>query len=260
MKKKLYYHVYLTDDYGSWVYPFMEQYKLMEDKGLLKEFSSDDVKISCISQNDERTHVFLKLVESLGLKSTIHLYANTHENDTNMLSGINSNTTITENVTMRDIYNDSLNEDFQILYIHTKGITSVDNHLKRGNVDVFRNYYYWRQFLNWGVIERWPEACRLLERYDIVGVNYFNQPASHFSGNFWWANSSYIRTLPDPSTIEWWNELQSRTLDSWLKTAPARFRDEMWPCSNAGAKIASFKNLDNVTNLSAELIPRKHYT
>jgi hypothetical protein len=176
-----------------------------------------------------------------------------------MLKGINADKTLTENVMMCKIWNDSHDIDAKVLYLHSKGITSVDNHLARGNVDVFKNYYYWRQFLNWGVIENWKQCVNDLDVYDTVGVNYFNEPSRHYSGNFWWANMSYIRSLPDPSTLEWWNQLRGKTSDSWLRNAPNRFRDEMWLCSNDTGKFSSIKDLEQVTNLSVKLIMRNEY-
>jgi hypothetical protein len=259
LKKKLYYHVYLTDDYGSWSHMIIDQIKLLEDHGLLKEFNQGDITITCITQNDQRTDIFLRLINDLGLKGNIYLHQNSHSNDGRMLSDINSSTTITENVMMQKIYEDSLKEDFQLLYIHTKGITSVDNHLKKGNIRTFINYYHWRKFLEWGVIERWRDAVDLLRSNDIVGVNYFDQPARHFSGGFWWANSSYIRTLPNPATLDWWRDLQSKASDPWLRTTSDRFRDEMWPCYGKDAKIASIKNLNSITNLSNCCIKRADY-
>lgn len=256
MKKVLFYHIYLTDDYASWAYMFMEQFKMLEDTGLLNTL--DEVQVICISQQDKRINTFLDLCSTFRNMS-VCVYNNSHADDKSMLTGINTSKTITENVTMQKIWNYCQKQDFHVLYLHAKGITSVDNHLKNGNVNVFKNYYYWRKFLEWGVIERWNECVELLNRYDAVGVNYFDSPAPHYSGNFWWANSSYIRTLPDPSTIEWWKDLQQRTTDSWLKTAPDRFRDEMWLCSNPNGKTISLKNLDEVTNLSVKLIKRKEY-
>ncbi len=237
----------------------IDQIKLMEDHGLLKEFGTNDIKITCITQDDQRTKSFLELIKDLGLNATVQLYQNSHPDDKHMLSGINDNTTITENVMMQHIYNDCLKEDFHLLYIHTKGITSVDNHLKKGNAQTFINYYYWRKFLEWGVIERWDDAVKMLDEHDIVGVNYFDQPSKHFSGNFWWANSSYIRTLPDPATMSWWKDLRSIASDPWLRTASDRFRDEMWPCSKQDAKIASLGNLNTITNLSTVTLRRRDY-
>jgi hypothetical protein len=49
------------------------------------------------------------------------------------------------------------------------------------------------------------------ETYDTVGCNYKENPYHHYSGNFWWANSNYIKTLnylneeiPDSHAPEFW--------------------------------------------------------
>jgi hypothetical protein len=65
--------------------------------------------------------------------------------------------------------------------------------------------------------------------------------------------------LPDPSTTDWWHKLKQQTKDNWLRTAPDRFRDEMWPCNVNGAKIMTLKKLDEGTNLSVKLIKRNQY-
>lgn len=258
MKLKLYYHVYLTDDYGSWAYPFMEQMKLMEDTGLYEAF--DTVTMTCISQDDGRLDNFAKLCGTFEKNTTVYAIRNTHADDKAMLSGLNSNVTVTENAMMQYLYKDCVEqEDFKLLYLHTKGVTSIDNHLKTGGAATFKNYHYWRQFLNWGVIERWRDCVAALDTQDIAGVNYYREPTPHFSGNFWWANSSYIKTLPDPATVEWWKQLQSKTTDGWLKTAPYRFRDELWPCSKEGAKVGIIKTFDAVKNFSFEIVKRKDY-
>ena len=220
----------------------MEQFKLLEDVGLLRDF--DNVKITCIAKDMEPVKVFYNLLGTFERPIELSVHINEPE---------------AENVMTRKIWDDSQDEDFQILYLHSKGITSVDNHLINGNAQTFKNYYYWRHFLNWGVIEKWKDCVAALDIYDLAGVNYFDEPAPHFSGNFWWANSSYVRHLPDPSTKDWWKYIQNTTTDSWLKTAPDRFRDEMWVCSDKNRKVFSVKNLHKVTNLSAELIKRNEY-
>ena len=240
MKKVLYYHIFLND-YGTWSHIFMEQFKLLEDVGLLHQF--DEVKVSVITNDEDKLKSFVRLISTFR-KVELDVYMNSPD---------------AENVMSQRMWRDSQNEDYQMLYLHSKGITATDNHLKNGDAQVFKNYYYWRHFLNWGVIEKWKDCVLALSSHDLAGVNYFDKPSMHFSGNFWWGNSSYVRTLPDPSTIEWWRELQQNSDDSWLRTAHDRFRDEMWVCSKPDAKIYSTKNLDEVTNLSAEFLPRSRY-
>lgn len=231
MKKVIYYHVYLTDNVSTWASIVMEQMTLMMNHDLLDEV--DEIRINCISKNDERVNLFINLLNhfNIGNKTRIHLYENPFDNDQDMLNNIESDKTVTENITMRNIWNDCQNEDMHLLYIHTKGITSVSNLLMRGDTYRYSVYYHWRQFLNWSVIEKWKLCVDNLHFNDICGTNYRETPAKHFSGSFWWSKSEYIRKLPDPSTKDWWIDLKNKSSDQWLKNASDRFRDEQWPCS-----------------------------
>jgi hypothetical protein len=52
-------------------------------------------------------------------------------------------------------------------------------------------------------------CIKLLEIYDTVGCNYLENPNKHYSGNFWWANSNYVKKLSKITTnirhdAEWW--------------------------------------------------------
>lgn len=258
MKLVAYYHVYLTDDYGTWSSIVMEQLKLMQDAGLLDELH--ELRINCITQNDGRESKFIDLLNSLGLfnKTKLMLVLNPYANDDEMLANINSDKTITENLTMRRMWHDSQTEDMHLLYIHTKGITSVINALRKGDTYRYSVYYYWRQFLNWGVIEKWKTCINNLHFNDIAGVNYKTEPSRHFSGGFWWANSSYIRKLPDPSTLDWWNELKAKTENHWLKHASDRFRDEQWPCIDDKVRVYNVHTPKDI-DPAGDILPRSVY-
>jgi hypothetical protein len=47
------------------------------------------------------------------------------------------------------------------------------------------------------------------DTYETSGCNYMEEPFPHYSGNFWWASTNYIRRLPIVSlnnkhNPEWW--------------------------------------------------------
>lgn len=267
MKKHIYYHIYLTDDLSKWVPIFIEQFKLMEDFGLLD--AADTVNVTAIhNPNSSSLKTLIDFLHSYDTKNHIKItpFANDRRSqmdDATLFSNVNNReNTLTENITMRKIYNDAAkyDEGDAILYIHSKGITSIDNHLINGNADMFKKYFYWRQFLNYGVVEKWKECVEAIEKdYDIAGVNYFEDPHPHFSGTFWWSKVSHIRKLPNPESLEWWHQIQRETEDNWLKTAPDRFRDEMWICSVITSKV--FIPVENKKRyLSAELLTRNEYT
>jgi hypothetical protein len=45
------------------------------------------------------------------------------------------------------------------------------------------------------VIQRHEDCLEKLIEHDVCGVNWHQDPSPHFSGNFWWARSSYIVNL-----------------------------------------------------------------
>jgi hypothetical protein len=88
----------------------------------------------------------------------------------------------------------------KIFYIHTKGVTKNKQCMKD-----------WRSMLEYFVIERWMNCLNGLESNDVAGINWHLgegymgatkkkcggvEVTPHFSGNFWWANTSYIKKLP----------------------------------------------------------------
>lgn len=57
----------------------------------------------------------------------------------------------------------------------------------------------WVDLMLYFNIYRWEETVQLLEKnHSIACVNWKLEPSPHCEGNFWWAKSDYIRTLPYP--------------------------------------------------------------
>jgi hypothetical protein len=90
-----------------------------------------------------------------------------------------------ETFTLNLLRNDALTQDFEVLYLHTKGVR------KPGNLNVAS----WVNYLSHFNIDRWSECCALLSKNHCVGVNLLPEPELHYSGNFWWSRASYIRCL-----------------------------------------------------------------
>lgn len=256
MKKVLYYHIYLTDDPSIWSSVFLEQMRCIEDSGLMS--SLDELRLTCITQLDMRNEYLRQLCETYPAKFIIELVRNSYDNDREMMFGLNSDRTVTENYTYQKIYEDCQKEEMQVCYIHTKGITSGMK-LSKDTMSQYKNYYYWRQYLNWGVLTNWSRCVASLKTYDVAGVNYYINPSKHFSGNFWWANSSYINRLPDPKTIGWWRDIQKKTNNQWLKYAPDRFKDEQWLCSLDDVRVYNIFDLPEYENPAANFLPTRRY-
>ena len=73
-------------------------------------------------------------------------------------------------------------------YIHTKGISHYGTWRQESVRD-------WRIYMEYFLLKEWRRCAKDLDTYDIAGVQYASNPA-HFSGNFWWARSTYISTNP----------------------------------------------------------------
>jgi GR25 family glycosyltransferase involved in LPS biosynthesis len=88
----------------------------------------------------------------------------------------------------------------RILYLHTKGASYALPS---------RHVADWRRLMLHFLVERHAETLTALGAHDVVGCNLLDRPQRHFSGNFWWANARYLKTLPPVPTIdrhkaEWW--------------------------------------------------------
>ena len=92
-------------------------------------------------------------------------------------------------------------KDANVLYYHTKGITTLINHI--GDVDniEYKNIESWRHLLEYFNIELWKDCINTLnEEIDVCGALYVSKGTpwnNFFSGNFWWTTSKYIHNLPD---------------------------------------------------------------
>ena len=99
----------------------------------------------------------------------------------------------------------SENSDYKIFYLHTKGAS-------KGTL----NSQSYRLMMEYFVIDKWKECVEYLNEYDCAGQTWIvngdtvwsngevtpnTKNIGHFSGNFWWANASYINRL-DNSYLE----------------------------------------------------------
>lgn len=82
-----------------------------------------------------------------------------------------------------------------MLYLHTKGVSYANPYIKK-NIDA------WVRYLDLYVIKKWEECIKGLEENDAAGPFYCpGESNKHFQGNFWWANSDYLKTLPKLNTV-----------------------------------------------------------
>lgn len=130
---------------------------------------------------------------------------------------------ILEADTLKSLYDFCIhNKEHRVLYFHTKGATQE-------NTSRILNVNKWRYYLEYFAFHRWKDCVTSLHNYDTSGAEYLFQSGlinqdtgiteweqnPHYSGNYWWANASYISTL-DPNYLY-------RTDKGW-----DRYRSEFW--------------------------------
>jgi len=96
--------------------------------------------------------------------------------------------------TIQQLHNFSKMQDGYVLYFHLKGVWSSNK--SNINKDAINS---WRDCLEYFNIEKWKNCVQKLDQgYDVVGALYnYNKLEPLFSGNFWWANTNYLKKLPE---------------------------------------------------------------
>ena len=79
------------------------------------------------------------------------------------------------------------NPDYKILYLHTKMVGKELNLCIEDQIEY--NLYF--------LVKKWKECIDILDKYQACGLDLRTDPVLHYSSH-WWANASYIRTLPHP--------------------------------------------------------------
>lgn len=263
MKKHIYYHLYLPNEHAAWSNYLLEQFKTCEDHGLIDEIDTFNLVLVGKPKNIE---LATRLAETLSNKIDIHTFENNFEDDSELntldsdLHGVKKRT-MSEFGCLSILADHARDDDAYFLYMHAKGVTSYERCLRQKKFEVFKNYLYWRKFLEWGTIENWKTCVEKLdEGYDVVGCNYTTWPMKHFSGNYWWSKSSYIKSINHINNDDWWNAERESRLE--IRQNTWRLRDEMWICHGENAKLFSLKDAENPppkSNLASDFYPRKKY-
>jgi hypothetical protein len=122
-----------------------------------------------------------------------HIIPNVRLKDPKIVTVVHAPSAEYERPTLLHLHKHSLVEDCQYLYLHTKGIRHIS-----GNNEHTKNCVLdWIKLLIHFNINNWCVASNKLMSNDVYGCEFFYSPQAHFSGNFWWANSHFIRTLPN---------------------------------------------------------------
>ncbi|MBE3138202.1 MAG: hypothetical protein IMZ63_00120 [Actinobacteria bacterium] len=124
-----------------------------------------------------------------------------------MIDSFSNKSELYEFPTLRMLhYFSKLYKDYFILYVHTKGVSKPGNERMDS----------WRRDMIYNNIENWAKNIENLNNYDTIGIRYRNKPSPHWSGNFWWARSDYVATLPDvEESVQWRRDIRFKA-EAWL--------------------------------------------
>lgn len=83
-----------------------------------------------------------------------------------------------------------------VFYFHTKGSSKYST--AEPESEEYLNVFAWRKYMEWFLLER-PTLCmRAILRHgaETCGVEMYDAPSMHYSGNFWSASCDHISDLP----------------------------------------------------------------
>jgi hypothetical protein len=166
--------------------------------GAWKEIVSQQVSnLLCSPLYDSLDRLFVCIIVSSSENEDLN-YCNTIFPEKFVISIIEHDLKVYEYPILRLMRQMSERECFYGFYFHSKGVTV--NHKKRG-------VPYWRKEMEYFLFHRFDLVINSFELgYNTYGPNLRAFPGwnnVHFSGNFWFAKSSYIKTLPRiPDNIE----------------------------------------------------------
>ena len=98
-----------------------------------------------------------------------------------------------ENATMKQVVAFSkIHNDYNVLYMHTKGVSYKQDHY------FYQGILSWINFMMYCLVDHSDKCVELLSEYDTIGTNVREHDTNplHYSGNFWWARTCYLRNLP----------------------------------------------------------------
>ena len=199
----IFFHVYLKNDFS---HILLDKFKKFKASGLYEK--TNKIYLALFGDIERHTEFLSDLKD---LYSKIE-YVNITNKEFN-------NEADTLNFMLKKA--ESYEQNTPMLYVHTKGISHTHPILKK-------NIGAWVKYLDLYTINKWEECIEGLKDNDAAGGLYEASNPKHFSGNFFWANSEYIKSLP---------RLNKSNIDNYN-------RGEFWILSNT-SKVYSLK--DNPT-------------
>lgn len=219
---KVFYHLFIPPDprAAMWTWYVDEQLKLIRSSKLhnLAEINMTiTMPMLWSSIFDIGFTSNVDVQHKLTFYEKVREYINTRYPFCNILEFIDIPANQMEGGTLKHLYHQSIEEDFFCLYFHSKGVVSASPCTAN-----------WREVLNYFHVEQWPNAIKLLKDYQVLGVKDAKTDHTILSGNYFWARSDYIRSLPNPlDTSKYTNDPSL-----WPTGQAYRYGLEKWILSN----------------------------
>lgn len=129
--------------------------------------------------------------------------------------------------------------EYKILYLHSKGATYNKERQKTNPLCTTEFAEQWTNRMLDYLVVNYKSCFQNLKEKETDGIDFNNEPLPHYSGNFWWANSSYIKSLKSYSEFYFSKEeyYDYRKLSENDRTRPMftidsnRMLAEYWLCS-----------------------------
>lgn len=146
-----------------------------------------------------------------------------------------TNTNEFEFGTLKILQDLSFTDDFYCYYFHSKGV-SISEKVKNyrigrvpGSIDISfsdikKNVNLWRKYMEYFIIDKYQTCIDILDQgFDACGTQLMKWPRTdqyHFSGNFWWAKSEYIKKLQKIDT----SVAERHQAEKWIGSANGKFK------------------------------------
>jgi len=136
--------------------------------------------------------------------------------------------------TLQWLYEEIKCKDVACWYVHTKGAST-----RREDQTV------WRLKMESVVFDQYEKCLVALETHDTCGTKWTPGIDQHYSGNFWWANSHYLQTLPPPLILQFRHRIAGPPAFAVTPNpSDNRFEAELWIGKNPEIREC---NLDTPT-------------